>query len=158
MDPTVTVIIPAFNSAPYLRATLESVRAQTFQNWELILSDDGSTDDTVSIAETFAREDPRIRVLRNPAGRNPAVRRNDGMRQGRGEYFAFLDSDDLWLPEKLQAQLDAMRQIAKPGVCYTFTEEFSSDPTLELRGWPKFIPPPDKESQYQLSLLTYNWA
>src|SRR5688572_9571182 len=102
--PRVSVITPAYNAARFLRDTIASVRSQTTSDWELIIVDDGSTDETVAIVERYALEDPRIRLLRQ-ANAGPSAARNHGMRAARGPFFAFLDSDDQWLPQFLEHQL-----------------------------------------------------
>lgn len=101
--PRVSVITPAYNAARFLGEMIESVRRQTFQDWELVIVDDGSTDDTVAVIERFAA-DRRIRLLRQPNA-GPSAARNHGMRAARGSFFAFLDSDDQWLPTFLEHQL-----------------------------------------------------
>ncbi|MDH4229816.1 MAG: glycosyltransferase [Nitrospirota bacterium] len=101
--PTVSVVIPAYNRAHTLGRALDSVLAQTFGDFELIVVDDASTDDTVRVAE--ATGDPRVRVLRHETNRRAAAARNTGIRAARGKYVAFLDSDDEWLPEKLHRQV-----------------------------------------------------
>jgi glycosyltransferase involved in cell wall biosynthesis len=105
--PTVSVIIPTYNRRPLLMEAVESVRAQTFTDWELVVVDDGSTDGSADAVE--ALHDPRIRVLRLPHAGRAAVVRNAGVRAARGEWVAFLDSDDLWEPHKLAVQLDLTR-------------------------------------------------
>jgi glycosyltransferase involved in cell wall biosynthesis len=102
--PTVSVIMPAYNAAAYLTASVRSVLAQTFADLELLIVDDGSTDRTIAVVARLAAADPRVRVLRQPnAGPGPA--RNLGFRHARGRYFAFLDSDDQWDPAFLQEQV-----------------------------------------------------
>lgn len=103
--PRVSIITPAFNAAHYLRQTIDSVRGQTVGDWEMLIVDDGSTDDTVAIAEGCAASDSRIRLLRQP-NLGPSAARNHAMRDARGAFFTFLDSDDQWLPEFLAHQLD----------------------------------------------------
>lgn len=118
--PLVSVVIPSFNSERYIRQTVESVRRQTLADWELIVVDDGSTDDSPAIVESLAGQDERIRLVR--LGRNagrPAVPRNAGVRAARGVYVAFLDADDLWHPRKLDIQLRHMRAC---GVRFSSTE------------------------------------
>jgi glycosyltransferase involved in cell wall biosynthesis len=105
LRPRVSIITPAFNAARFLRDTIESVLRQTFDDWELLVVDDGSTDETVPIIESFVARDARIRQLRQ-ANAGPAAARNHGMRAARGAFFAFLDSDDRWLPEFLEHQLE----------------------------------------------------
>lgn len=131
--PQVSVVIPSFNSEPYIHQTLESVRGQTFADWELIVVDDGSTDGSPAVVESFSGQDPRIRLLR--LGRNtgrPAVPRNAGVRAARGTYVAFLDADDGWHPRKLDIQL---RHMSACGV------HFSSTETRHFRGTPTIATP-----------------
>lgn len=103
--PAVSVITPAWNAAEFLPQTIESVLAQTFTDWEMLIVDDGSTDETVSIVRSYAARDARIRLLQQ-ANAGPSAARNRAMRSARGEFFAFLDSDDRWDPAFLRAQLD----------------------------------------------------
>ena len=107
--PAVSIITPAWNAAGFIRDTIVSVRAQTFTNWELVVVDDGSTDDTVAIVESYAALDPRIRLVRQANG-GPSTARNHGMRVAAGDFFAFLDSDDTWHPGFLEAQLAVFAQ------------------------------------------------
>jgi Glycosyl transferase family 2 len=103
--PLVTVIMPAYNVAPYLREAVESVRAQTYREWELVIVDDGSTDETAAIARDCVGLDSRIRLVQQE-NRGLAGARNTALREGRGEFFALLDSDDVWAPEFLESQMD----------------------------------------------------
>jgi glycosyltransferase involved in cell wall biosynthesis len=102
--PRVTIITPAYNAQRSLAATLDSALRQTVPDFELIVVDDGSTDSTVTVAESYAARDPRVRVIRQPNG-GSAVARNTAIRAARGELFALLDSDDLWMPDFLARQL-----------------------------------------------------
>lgn len=114
--PTVSVVVPAFNPGPYLRVALESVVAQTYPRWDAVVVDDGSVED-LSWVDTFH---PRVRRVRQPnAGLSAA--RNTGIRESGGELVAFLDADDLWLPEKLQRQVDALAAPALALVSTGFT-------------------------------------
>ena len=107
----VSIITPAWNAAAHIGETIASVRAQTLQDWEWLIVDDGSTDETASIVRTAAAEDPRIRLLpQTNAG--PSAARNRAMREASGEWFAFLDSDDSWMPQFLDAQLAVFRTHA----------------------------------------------
>ena len=103
---TVSIVMPMHNSSRYVGESVESVLAQTYKDWELLVVDDASTDDSVALVEHYAAIDPRVRLLRNdhPSG-NPASPRNVGVREARGRFIAFLDSDDIWLPHKLESQL-----------------------------------------------------
>lgn len=117
IPPRVSVIIPTWNRAAYIGAAIESVRAQTFADWELIVVDDGSTDETAEILGALS--DPRIRVLRIAHSGTTSIGRNAGIRVAKGEWVAFLDSDDLWLPEKLERQLALM--AAQPACDWSYT-------------------------------------
>lgn len=116
-QPLVSVIMPAYNAREYIEEAIRSVQAQTITDWELLVLDDGSSDDTLSIARCLAREDPRIRVLPNEANMGVARTRNRGVELSRGEYVALLDSDDVWLPEKLQRQIERL-QTSGADLCY----------------------------------------
>ena len=117
-NPLVSVIMPAWNAAPFLEAAITSVVQQTLGDWELFVIDDCSTDDTFAIARRCAADDPRIHVLQNAVNSGVAVTRNRGIEQATGEYIAFLDSDDIWHPEKLARQLEKMRAAdAAIGYC-----------------------------------------
>ena len=115
--PAVSVVLPTFNRRALLLEAAESVRAQTFTDWELVVADDGSTDGSAEAVEALG--DPRIRVLRLPRVGRAAVARNAGVRAARGEWIAFLDSDDAWEPRKLAVQVDAMRAA---GVRWSYTD------------------------------------
>lgn len=108
--PVVSVVMPAYNAGRTLAEAVDSVLAQTFQNWELILLDDGSRDGTASIARSYTRADPRIRYEANPGNLGAAASRNRGVSLARGSWIAFLDSDDVWRPEKLARQLKLAEQ------------------------------------------------
>lgn len=105
-SPTVSVVIPCYNGAPFLRETLKSALAQTVPPLEIIVVDDGSTDDSVAIGESFGSP---VRVLRQ-SNQGESVARNVGIREARGDWIALLDADDLWSPEKTARQLEAVSQ------------------------------------------------
>jgi teichuronic acid biosynthesis glycosyltransferase TuaG len=100
-SPLVSIITPVYNAAPWLRETLDSVRTQTLTDWEQIMVDDGSSDNSVAIAEAAAQQDVRFRLIRTPRNMGPSAARNLAIDAARGRFIAFLDADDLWLPEKL---------------------------------------------------------
>lgn len=112
----VSVVIPAYNAERYLEETVRSVLAQTYQDFEIIIVDDGSKDGTVALANRLAKEDPRITVLRNPRNQGVAETRNHGIRQATGTYIALLDSDDVWAPAKLEKQLACLTRRNADGV------------------------------------------
>jgi glycosyltransferase involved in cell wall biosynthesis len=105
--PAVTVVITTFNRATIVGRAIRSVLAQTFQDWELIVVDDCSTDETEQAVRSFS--DGRITYLRHDRNRRQAAARNTGIRRARGEFVAFLDDDDEWMPEKLQKELEVFR-------------------------------------------------
>lgn len=109
MAPSVSVITPAFNASPFIAEAVRSVLAQTFGDLEMLVVDDCSKDDTVDIVSSFASADARVRVIRREENGGPAAARNTALEQAAGRYVAFLDSDDLWLSGKLEAQLRFMR-------------------------------------------------
>lgn len=116
MDQLVSVLIPAYNASSTIVETLESVRAQIYPHFEIIVIDDGSTDDTAAIVESFARGDRRIRLVRKPNGGLPSAR-NAGIAVARGAFE--VDADDLWQPDKLAAEVAAMRRLgASVGMVY----------------------------------------
>lgn len=106
----VSIVMPAFNSRDFLVEAIDSVLAQTYRNWELIIVDDCSTDGTVDIALQFANQDNRIRFFSMHHNSGPAIARNKAIDEARGQYIAFLDSDDIWLPTKLEVQIRLMQQ------------------------------------------------
>ena len=102
----VSIIMPSHNCGRFVRETIESVLAQTYTNWELLFIDDCSTDDTEAIVQSF--DDTRIHYFRNEHNSGAAVSRNRALREAKGRWIAFLDSDDIWTPEKLEHQIHFM--------------------------------------------------
>lgn len=125
MSPLVSVLMPAYNAGRYIAESVESVRGQTFQDWELVVVDDGSADDTGEVARRLAAADARVRYVRRPNG-GQAAARNTGLAEARGRLVAFLDADDLWLPGKLAAQLAVLEETGVDLV-YTDGHFFSDD-------------------------------
>ena len=113
-DELVSVIMPAHNSARFIAETVESVIAQTYPHWELLIVDDNSSDITVAIISDYAARDPRIRLTELTAKGGPAVARNTAIAKEAGRYVAFLDSDDIWLPHKLAEQIAFMKRTQSP--------------------------------------------
>ena len=114
----VSVIMPAYNASATISDSINSVLAQTYANWELLVVDDASTDDTVALVKGYA--DQRIHLHLNPANLGVALTRNAAISNARGKYLAFLDSDDMWLPSKLEKQLEFMEQ-KKATISFTGT-------------------------------------
>ena len=118
----VSVVIPAYNAAETLDETLQSVRTQTHIRLEIIVVDDGSTDETCAIAERHAAEDPRVQLLKQ-ANAGVAAARNTGWQHARYDYIAFVDADDLWAPTKIEKQLHALINGGeKVGLAYCWFE------------------------------------
>lgn len=109
VQPLVSIITPCYNCEDYIVQTIESVLAQTYQNWEMIIQDDCSTDNSVAVASRYAERDSRIKISVNTVNSGAAVTRNKAIERSQGDYLAFLDADDLWVPTKLDKQLRFMR-------------------------------------------------
>jgi glycosyltransferase involved in cell wall biosynthesis len=116
--PTVSVIVPAYNAEKTILETIQSIRAQTFSDFELIVINDGSSDRTVELLSTI--NDPRLKVSSYENGGLP-VARNRGIQRATGEFITFIDADDLWKPDKLEAQLKALQEYPEAGVVYSWT-------------------------------------
>jgi len=113
----VSIIMPNYNCADFIGQAITSVLDQTYHNWELIISDDASTDSSWGIIARYAAQDARIQTIYNNANEGVSARRNQAIAQARGNYIAFLDSDDIWYPEKLRLQIDYM-QAHSVDICY----------------------------------------
>jgi glycosyltransferase involved in cell wall biosynthesis len=119
-DSLVSIIMPAYNSQKYIFDAINSVVQQTYQNWELIVVDDCSTDDTAFIIKEFARKDSRIKPIFNDKNSGtPAKAKNIALKYTQGDFIAFLDSDDIWINTKLQLQIDLMVKNTNFYLCYT---------------------------------------
>lgn len=122
----VSIITPCHNSARYIRECIESVIAQDYPYWEMLITDDGSTDNTSEIIEEYACKDHRIKLFRlNSASGSPAAPRNNSINHAQGEYIAFLDSDDIWMPNKLSEQV-RFAQENNYAVVFSYYEKVSS--------------------------------
>ncbi len=110
MKDLVSIITPAYNASSYLVETINCVQSQTYQNWELLIIDDCSTDNTYAIAEDVRLKDGRIKLIKAEENGGVAKARNIGLEQANGDYIAFVDSDDLWKSDKLEKQLAFMKE------------------------------------------------
>ena len=128
--PLVSVIIPAYNSGPYLDEAVRSVIAQTFTDWECIVVDDGSTEDLSRVEKM----DSRVRLIRQP-NRGVSAARNNGILATSSEYVAFLDHDDLWFPGKLEKQAAILAADPAVGLCYTGFDIMDKDGLRVGPGW-----------------------
>jgi glycosyltransferase involved in cell wall biosynthesis len=106
--PLVSIITPVYNSGKYIAATIESIIDQSYQNWELLITDDGSIDDSVRTVEYYSKKDNRIKLFRLHENSGAAIARNNSIKMAKGRFIAFCDSDDIWLPEKLEKQISFM--------------------------------------------------
>ena len=134
-SPAVSVIIPTYNRAQMLCEALASVRRQTVQDFEVLVVDDGSSDDTAAVAKAFA---PQAIYLRQEHG-GVAAARNLGIRSARASYIAFLDSDDLWLPHKLERQLAFLREHPSVGLLYARMWSYHVDRPTERQLEPRAV-------------------
>jgi glycosyltransferase involved in cell wall biosynthesis len=122
MPPSISVIIPVYNAAPYLAEALRSVLAQTRSANEIIVVDDGSTDDSAAVAQGFV---PQVKLIQQ-ANLGAAAARNSGVRLAQGDLLAFLDADDLWFPDKLALQWEALHGEPYPQMVFGMVEQFRS--------------------------------
>ncbi len=118
----VSIITPTYNCGSFIAETIESVQAQTYKNWEMIIVDDCSGDDTKTVVETYSKSDDRIKYycLENNSG--AAVARTEAMRLATGKYIAFCDSDDLWTPDKLSKQIEFMEENGYAFTCTAYEQ------------------------------------
>lgn len=122
---TVSIIMPNYNGAFYMSQSIQSVLDQIYQDWELLIVDDHSTDDSVKVIESFAEKDARIQLLFNKKGsKGAASARNVALKQAKGKYIAFLDNDDIWLKNKLSHQVSVMEQ-EQMAFSYSWYERFN---------------------------------
>lgn len=106
----VSIITPSYNSAEYIADTIEAICKQTYTNWELLITDDCSTDNSVEIIKSYMTKDARIKLQRLDVNSGAGVCRNKSIEAAQGRYIAFCDSDDIWMPHKLEKQLQFMSQ------------------------------------------------
>lgn len=120
MNEKVSIIVPVYNAERYIESAIDCVRAQSYEDWELLLILDGCTDGSGQVIEDYCgrTQDARIRVLRQPQNMGAAQARNRGVREALGRYIAYLDADDLWMPDKLEKQLAFLK---KTNAAFTFT-------------------------------------
>ena len=130
--PCITVVLPTYNRLEFLQCALRSVLEQTFTDWSLIIADDGSNEQTLAYLRALSNP-PRITLIELAHSGNPAAVRNAALRAATGEYIAFLDSDDVWMPSKLDRQLAALRAS---GLRWGYTGYNRIDATGRVRQWP----------------------
>lgn len=153
MNDLVSIIMPSYNTAPYISETIQSVLNQTYQNWELIVVDDCSTDNTDQVVAYI--KDERIKYLKNEKNSGAAISRNRALRESKGRWIAFLDSDDLWMTEKLEKQIAFMESNGY-SFSYTNYEEMDMDGNstgVKVTGPPKSYK--DRNVQLLLAGMSY---
>ena len=146
----VSIITPTWACASFICETIRSVMAQTYQNWELLIQDDCSTDGTDKVVQPYIEMDSRIKYECNPKNSGAAITRNNALRRAKGRWIAFLDSDDLWLPEKLEKQLKFMVENN-----YAFTYHNSIDINELGEEIGRFVTGPKKVGK--ISIYNYDW-
>lgn len=121
-----SIVMPCYNSGTYIRQAINSVKGQTYRDWELLVVDDGSTDNSADIIKGMEQTDGRIKYLKTnaPSG-SPIVPRNIGVKNALGRYIAFLDSDDAWLPNKLERQMKMFEQYEDMAICFSNYEKMT---------------------------------
>ncbi len=149
MDELVSVIMPSYNTAKFISETIDSVLTQTYTNWELIIVDDCSTDNTDEVVKSFLSDD-RIKYIKNEKNSGAAFSRNRALCEAKGKWIAFLDSDDLWLPEKLEKQIEFME---KNDYHFSYTNYIEIDEESKTNG--KRVTGPKKITKY--GMYNYCW-
>ncbi len=129
MEGLVSIITPTYNSEKYIQQTIQSVRNQTYQNWEMIIVDDCSSDDTIKIIEEIQKNEPRISLIKSDKNSGPAISRNKGIEKAKGKYMTFLDADDIWFEDFVQNSIDT---IHKKGIHFVFSSYKRSDEQLNF--------------------------
>ena len=157
--PMVSVIIPAYNAAEFLAATIASVQKQTFSDWELLIINDGSTDDTVAVVREYQETNHNIHLI-HQLNQGVSSARNLGVEKSKGEIIAFLDADDQWLPHKLQQHLEHFKSNSRLGVSFAQVEILTQ--TGEATGQVSSSRLTDLKPEYLLSenptTTTSNWV
>ena len=133
MNNIVSIIMPAHNAGKTIVQSIDSVIAQTYKEWELLVIDDCSTDDTVSLVTDYAKKDARIKLLHTDKSvGKPFYPRNVGIENAKGRFIAFLDSDDIWLPSKLLNQIPIFEE-KNVAIVFSYYEKFSSDQASNVK-------------------------
>lgn len=149
MNDLVSIVMPSYNTGRFISETIESVLAQSYSNWELIIVDDCSKDDTDDVIREYLA-DERIRYIKNETNSGAAVSRNRALREAKGKWIAFLDSDDLWEPGKLQKQIAFMRDN---GYHFSYTNYIEIDEESKPNG--KSVTGPKRISKH--GMYNYCW-
>jgi glycosyltransferase involved in cell wall biosynthesis len=129
MEKLVSIITPLYNAEKYIEKTIESVINQTYKNWEMIIVDDYSKDNSYKLVLELSKQDKRIKLIKNDKNNGVTKTRNKGIKLAKGKYIAFLDADDLWKKEKLEKQIFFMER-SKISISYTGYEKINEDGTI----------------------------
>lgn len=129
MSELVSIITPTYNSAKYIAETIQSVQKQTFSNWEMIIVDDGSKDNTVEIVQNFMEDDHRVHLIQLNRNCGPAKARNHGIENAKGKYMTFLDADDIWFADFIESSIQT---IKKTEIHFVFSSYRRSNENLEF--------------------------
>lgn len=149
MNELVSIVMPSYNTGRFIKETINSVLAQTYTNWELLIVDDCSPDNTDEVVSEFLK-DARIKYFKNEKNSGAAVSRNRALREAEGRWIAFLDSDDLWLPEKLEKQISFMK---KNNYSFSYTNYIEIDEASVPNG--KLVTGPKKITRH--GMYNYCW-
>ena len=133
-SPLVTIIVPVFNKEKYILATLRSISGQTYKNWECIISDDGSSDNSLLLVEQFTSATPGRWKIVSQINSGPSSARNHGIKSATGEYIAFVDADDIWLQNKLQTQVEYLEKNPDVSMLLSNYIIFNDSDLSDLRG------------------------
>lgn len=129
MNALVSIITPTFNSAKYIAETIQSVQNQSYSNWEMIIVDDASSDETVSIIEKIQQNEPRIILIQQSNNVGPAISRNKGIQKAGGKYMTFLDADDIWFEDFIE---NSIKTIRETGISFVFSSYRRANEALEF--------------------------
>ena len=141
MKEKVSIITPSFNSEKYIGKTIESVQKQTYQNWEMIIVDDCSSDRTCNIVEEFSKIDPRVKLIRQTKNKGAGKARTYALEKSIGRFIAYLDADDIWKPDKLEKQVDFMKKHNYGFSCSSY--EVINDNGISLNKYVYMLPQVD---------------
>ena len=129
MNGLVSIITPTYNSAKYITETIHSVQQQTYQNWEMLIVDDCSTDNTVDLVQQFMEDDHRIHLIRMHKNSGASKARNEAIKLVQGDFMTFLDADDIWFPDFIQNSIQTIKQT---GILFVFSSYRRSNEKLEF--------------------------
>ncbi len=136
----VSIITPSYNSSKYIKETMNCVIAQTYKNWEMLIADDCSSDDTRNIVEEYTEKDKRIKLIKLENNGGAAIARNTALGKASGRYIAYLDADDLWFPQKLEKQLKFLNENNAEFSCPDYEKiEDDGTPLNKIVTMPKTI-------------------